>query len=197
MYKNILVVVDYQRDFVSPEGALYVPEAETVAARIQQEIDNPKYDAIVYTMDTHIKEDYASSKEVKIFPLHCEFNTKGWEFFIIRPRSREVRITVEEGVLETPRDFSVENEFVFMKDEFSVWEGNSQYETWIRDNVEKEASVTVVGVATNYCVFQNAMGYEKLGISSVSVIGDAVRGIPDDTYEAKVIEMKDQNVRFR
>jgi len=196
MYKNILVVVDYQYDFVSPEGALYVPEAETVVSNIQKEIDDPKYDAIVYTMDTHIKEDYEKSEEAKIFPLHCEFNTKGWDFFGIKPRNREIKRVVEEGVFDKPKNFSVNDEFIFVKDVFSVWEGNSQYEKWVKENSSPETIFTVVGVAENYCVYMNAMGYSNTNRKNINIVKDAVKGIKDESYEKNIQIMKNRDVKY-
>lgn len=196
MYKNILVVVDYQRDFVSPQGALYVPGAENVAERIQREIDNTEYDAVIYTMDTHIAEDYVTSPEGEMFPIHCEFNTPGWELFDIKPRNRAVKISIEEGLFEDPQDFSVEDEFVFVKDVFSVWEGNNRYADWIATNTDNDTVVTVVGVAENYCVFMNAMGYKADTVKEVRIIKDAVKGIPDDSYDKNVNVMKNRGIQY-
>lgn len=193
--KKVLVVVDYQYDFVS--GVLPVPEAETISGVIQKEIDSDIYDCIVYTMDTHIEDDYYNSEESKYFPdIHCEFNTPGWDFYKIKPKNREIGIIISEGVMETPKDFSVNNEFVFMKDKFSIWEGNVNYEKWFTENFNEDAEITIVGVALNYCVKFNATGYKDLGYKNVRIIERGTKGIIDDSYEYSIIEMKDKDIIF-
>ena len=193
MNKKVLVVVDYQKDFASPEGALYVPQAETIAERIQREINNDMYDAIVYTMDSHINEDYENSEEAEMFPPHCEYGTQGWDFFEIEPNNPQLRTVMKNG--SCPKDIRIGNEFVFVKDQFDIWAGNINYENFIR-TFDKDTEFTIVGVATNYCVFSNAMGYKNIGYNNVSVIEDAVKGIQDDSFETNINTMKENGIAF-
>lgn len=193
--QKILIVVDYQYDFVT--GALPVAEADTIAENIQKEIDNPSYDTVIYTLDTHIAEDYFNSPEGQMFPIHCEFNTPGWDFYKIKPRNREVAMIINEGLLEEPKDFSIKNEFVFMKDKFSIWEGNSSYENWFKTNFDKDVEIYIVGVATDFCVFFNANGYHNFGYKNVNVISNCTKGIDfEGSMNKAIFEMKASNVNF-
>jgi len=196
MKNKILIVVDYQYDFASPEGALYVPGAETIVDSIQEKINDTSFKDIIYTLDTHDNEEYISSEESKLFPIHCEFNSFGWDLFKIQTRNRETKLILEEGIFESAKDFSVKNEFVFMKDKFSIWEGNSNYEKFFIERYDKDTEIVIVGVATNYCVFWNAMGYRERGYKNVKIMSDSVKGIYDDTYEKNIEIMKNKNIKF-
>jgi len=195
MENKVLIVVDYQYDFASPEGALYVPEAETIVDSIQNQIYDKSFTDIIYTMDTH-DSTYNSSEESKLFPRHCEFNSRGWDLYKINPRNRETKIIIESGVMESPKDFSVNREFVFMKDQFSIWDGNDNYERFFQEKFPKNTPIYIVGVATNYCVFKNAMGYISRGYTNVNIIENCTKGIRDDSFDKNINIMKNRNIKF-
>jgi nicotinamidase/pyrazinamidase len=193
--QKVLIVVDYQYDFVS--GTLPVVEADKIAVNIQREIDDPKYDTIIYTLDTHIPEDYAKSEEGNMFPLHCEFNTPGWDFYKIKPKNREVGMIINEGILEEPKDFSIENEYVFMKNQFSIWEGNNSYSEWFRNKFDKDTEISICGLAEDVCVAANALGYSKYVFHNIRIISDSVKGIDfDGSLEKAIYEMKAEDIKF-
>ena len=78
---KLLVVVDYQKDFV--DGALGFPGAEALDASIAAKIAaySQRGDYIVQTMDTH-RADYLSTREGKHLPvMHCVAGTDGWETY--------------------------------------------------------------------------------------------------------------------
>ena len=202
MKKNILIVVDYQNDFVDPSGSLPIPGAPSIAKNIQKEIDDPKYTDIIYTMDTHTAADYKNSEEAALFPnIHCEFNTSGWDLFRIIPRTG---IFSDFNCFSTPTDAYSENEFVFLKNAFSIWEGNPDYANWFKDRYDPaDTAITIVGVATNYCVFLNAMGYSDIGFSNVQILEEGTMGIShfpngseDPSFESSISEMKAKNIQF-
>ncbi len=182
--KKILVVVDYQNDFI--DGVLAVPEADKIKNFIQNEI-NGDYEKVFYTLDTHIAEDYAVSDEQKLFPnIHCEFNTDGWNLGIntVRP------ILADKPFQMRERD----NEVIFCKDKFDIFEGNDFYADYIKEYQDYE--IVLVGVATNYCVYTHAIGLINRGFN-VTVLKDGVKGIMDYTYETRVQEMIDKGVQWK
>ena len=78
---KLLVVVDYQKDFV--DGALGFPGAEKLDAGIAAKIRaySESGDYIVQTMDTH-HGDYLSTREGKHLPvMHCLEGTDGWQTY--------------------------------------------------------------------------------------------------------------------
>jgi len=196
MNKKVLIVVDYQIDFASPNGALFVPGAQHIDKNIQREIDNPEYTDIIYTLDTHIQSDYQKSEEASMFPPHCIFNTEGWQFYNIKYRNRSINDIMNGHLFDEPVDFSIGNEFIFVKDKFSIWDGNKNYAQFISSRYDKDTEFVICGIATNYCVFENAMGYRDIGFNNVSIIEDAVKGIEDDSLETNINIMKENGIAF-
>lgn len=201
--KKILIVVDYQNDFVNPNGALPVPNAVTIADNIQSRIDSDEYSARIFTFDTHTKAQYFGSEEQQIFPdIHCEFETDGWNFYNIKPRFSQWNEYVESRK-EPFGMYSAGDEYFFTKDVFNIWDGNSEYPKWFEDKFPKdEYEIDIVGVATNYCVFMNVMGMVERGYK-INVIEDCVEGIKafpdgseDESFQKNITVMKNRNVNF-
>lgn len=192
--KNVLIVVDYQKDFV--DGALPVPEAATIKDFIQDQINSDKYDCIVYTMDTHDKDIYKTSEEATMFPEHCDIDTAGWDLFELKTNYDNLmnqvkfykRSFVHVGFKEK----------VFIKDKFSIWEGNEEYLLWCMDNFNEDTNIFICGVATNYCVAANALGYEKLPykLNSINIFKEGTKGILDNTYQNTIENMQLKNINF-
>ncbi len=206
MKKKVLVVVDYQNDFVDPSMALPVPKADTLYQKIQDKINSPEYGAVIYTFDTHTPVEYNGSDEQKLFPnIHCEFKTAGWNLYKIQPRCGDAfnSVVAVNSVDKPFTKVAIDNEFFFTKNLFDVWQGNASYADWFVKNFPaSEVEVDVVGVATNYCVFMNVMGMVSRGYK-INVIADAVAGIeafPDGTvdvsFEQNVATMKKSGVSF-
>ena len=77
--KKLLIVVDYQKDFV--DGSLGFPGAERLARPIQEKIEAYRAagDEVVFTMDTH-GENYAQTQEGRNLPVpHCMEESDGWQ----------------------------------------------------------------------------------------------------------------------
>ena len=81
MNNRILMRIDFQNDFVHPQGALSLNAPELIA-RQQKFADNlfPSYfDKIIDTYDTHFAETYGDTVEAQSFPPHCLFGSDGWQ----------------------------------------------------------------------------------------------------------------------
>lgn len=79
--KKLLVVVDYQKDFV--DGSLGFAGAEALEGPIAQKISAYREagEEVVFTMDTH-GEDYLDTQEGKLLPVpHCLKGTDGWNLY--------------------------------------------------------------------------------------------------------------------
>ena len=202
--KKILMVVDYQNDFVDPKGALPVPDANKIWQNIQEKIDSEDYQATIYTFDTHTPAQYNGSDEQKIFPnIHCKYGTEGWNFYKIKPR---YNIEFQEAILNDDAPFNyikINNEYFFTKDVFNIWDGNEKYPEWFIDTFPKEEyEIDVVGVAQNYCCFLNIMGMIKRGYK-VNLIQNCTEGIKifpnkiiDISFDKNNKIMKDAGVNF-
>lgn len=178
--QNILVVVDYQNDFVN--GVLAIKDAETISQNIQKEINNPKYNHIVYTFDTHEQTEYNISQEKELFPIHCEYNTTGWDLFEIIPNQNDrfKAFLKEYHPTEPFLSFTLDNETFFCKNKFDIFEGNKFYDTWLTSSFDPaDTVITVVGVATEYCVNFHVQGLINRGYEVV-VLEDCVKAIDDN-----------------
>jgi len=195
--KKVLIVVDYQNDFAMPGSPLYVPEAETIADNISNKINDNTFDNIIYTMDTHIKKDYENSFESTLFPIHCEINSKGWDFYKITPKDKFLSSKIKKAFIENKKtEVFSKNESIFIKDQFDIWNGNKNYKDFFTSNFDKDTEIYIVGVATNYCVFMNAMGYIENGYNNVFIFQDSIKGIKDETYQTNINVMKNRGIKF-
>jgi len=71
---KVLIVVDMQKDFVDPDGALSIPhDTSKLINNITRFIGNFP-GRIFYTLDTHTQD----SCEFNNFPPHCISGTPGW-----------------------------------------------------------------------------------------------------------------------
>ena len=79
--KRLLVVVDYQNDFV--DGALGFKGAELISHNIAELIKDFRNndDEVVFTYDTH-QADYLETVEGQNLPVpHCLRGSEGWQFY--------------------------------------------------------------------------------------------------------------------
>ena len=79
--KRLLLVVDYQKDFV--DGALGFAGAEKLDGPISAKIAQYRAagDDVAFTMDTH-GPDYLDTQEGRKLPVpHCLLNADGWQLY--------------------------------------------------------------------------------------------------------------------
>ncbi|HMM00256.1 MAG TPA: isochorismatase family cysteine hydrolase [Bacilli bacterium] len=130
--KKLLVVVDYQKDFV--DGSLGFPGAEKLLPYILDLINeyDVNGDDVVFTKDTH-SDNYLSTIEGKHLPVkHCIPGTPGYAFY---------------GPLE---EIS-QDHLVFDKPTF----GSAKLFDYLREHNYEE--ITLVGLVSNICVLSNAV----------------------------------------
>lgn len=80
--KKLLVVVDFQNDFVT--GALGFESATNLEKSIYNRIMEYKHngDEVIFTMDTHTPDEFHNSIEGRAIKIeHCMENTEGWEVY--------------------------------------------------------------------------------------------------------------------
>ena len=63
-----LVVVDYQNDFASPDGALSVSGGDAIAGRINELMRSGDYDLVVATRDWHPPDHGSFTEQGGIWP---------------------------------------------------------------------------------------------------------------------------------
>ena len=163
-----LVIVDFQNDF-TPGGALAVPDGDQVAARLNELAASGDYDLVVATRDWHPPDHGSFSARGGISPEHCVAGTAGAELHSDLDASR-VDVIVDKG-----RDPSTEG--------YSGFDG-TDLATILRERGID--TVTVAGLATDYCVRATALDALREGFA-VTLDTAASRGIeakPGDVERA-------------
>lgn len=145
---KLLIVVDYQKDFV--DGSLGFPGAEAldevIAAKVKQYQQNG--DKVVVTMDTH-EEDYLRTQEGRKLPVrHCQRNTEGWRVY-----GRTAALVEDCRAFEKPTFGSAAL--------FDYLRGEACFE-----------QIELCGLVSNMCVLSNAV-LAKCAQPEVPVVIDA------------------------
>ncbi|MEG1895782.1 MAG: isochorismatase family cysteine hydrolase [Oscillospiraceae bacterium] len=137
--RKVLVVVDYQKDFV--DGSLGFNQSESISGAIYSLV--ARYvkggDLVIFTKDTH-GENYLSTREGKFLPVpHCIKGTEGHKLF---------------GDLGVFEEEIYPNVIVLEKDVF----GCEQLCTVIEEAFCGEPDlIEFCGVVTNICVLSNVI----------------------------------------
>ena len=197
-------VVDVQRDFMEPDGRLYVrdlsdasdPGATSIVAALGDAVAWMREDCtvIVYTGDWHALDDaeidpHAPNPQAGTYPPHCMGRSDdpderaGAELIgVVRPTDPLVLPMGATGAeaAETAREAIRSGRSVFIqKDRFDVFEGNAAAEAFLaalEDEVEGELELVVIGVARDVCVTQAVDGMQDRGYR-VTAVRDATWGL--------------------
>ena len=166
--REALVIVDVQNDF-TPGGALAVPDGHAIAPRLRELLDSGRFDLVLATRDWHPPDhgSFRTAHPPGIWPPHCVQGTEGAELDPIVPRDR-VDAVVDKG---QTRDLPG----------YSGFEG-TELERLLREH--EIDRVTVVGLATDYCVRATALDALKTGFEVV-VDRAAIRGIDAEPGDAE------------
>ena len=153
-----LVIVDFQNDF-TPGGALAVPDGDQIAPRLNALARSGDYDLVIATRDWHPPDHSSFGERGGPWPVHCVRDTPGAQ---LHPALDAQAIDV---VLDKGRDPGTEG--------YSGFEG-TDLEELLRSNGVEE--VTVVGLATDYCVKNTALDALRAGFA-VRIDSSAIRGV--------------------
>ena len=173
--KRLLIVVDYQNDFV--DGALGFEGAETLDERIGEKIDQYREtsDTIMFTLDTHHR-DYLETQEGRNLPIpHCIEGTEGHELYG----------KVAERLHES--------DTVFLKPTFgssALFERLMGVQA-VADGIGTEPfeSIELVGLVSNMCVLANAV-IARTACPNVPIIVDAsCTDAPDLEMNEKALDI--------
>lgn len=155
--KKLLIVVDYQKDFV--DGALGFPEGAALEGKIVKKMTDYRTHGheIVFTMDTH-QGNYLKTAEGQKLPIpHCIEKTEGW------------RLYGKVGELKLDTDVCFHKSGFGSTALFEYLTGKSYH------------SIELVGVVSNICVVSNAI-LVKTALPEVPVIVDAACVASSDSH---------------
>lgn len=193
--RRLLYVVDAQVDFMAQDGILSVPDAHSIIQpmnRFFQALQKNDFEAALFTLDTHFEDEYKRSPEAEQFPLHCEYNSKGWGLAVDYKRVQKKLPTFFMGK-NTFDAFGTnpvnDNKPLYFNDEKEIkaYENLRQAtqdpkltvpglarDVFLGDLTQTE--ICIMGVASDYCVHDAILGLLKRG-ATVVVMKDLVRGI--------------------
>jgi nicotinamidase/pyrazinamidase len=163
-----LLIIDFQNDFTSG-GALAVPDGDAIAPRVRELLESGGFDLVVATRDWHPPDHGSFEAQGGPWPPHCVQGTRGAELNAALDRDR-IDAVVDAG---------------YRPD----LEGYSGFEETGLEGLLREQGVdevTVVGLATDYCVKETAADALRHGFA-VTIDREAVRGIdvnPGDSERA-------------
>lgn len=156
--KRLLIVVDYQKDFV--DGTLGFDGAAALDERIAEKIASYRAtgDEVVFTLDTH-RRDYLRTQEGRNLPIeHCIDGTPGHDLF----GETALMMRDSDTVFKKPSFGSVE---LFERLRSSQRTADSM-------GCQPFTSIELVGLVSNICVISNAV-LAKTACPEVPVIVDA------------------------
>ncbi len=139
--KKVLVVVDYQKDFV--DGALGFPGAEAIDTGIANLVQHylAAGDEVIFTFDTH-DENYLNSREGRALPVpHCLTGSAGWHLYG----------RVQEQCRETCANHQIHH---IKKTTFGMPPAALLQ---LSEQLGEVEEILIVGVVTNMCVISNAV----------------------------------------
>lgn len=192
---NALIVIDVQNDFCTG-GGLAVPGGEDIVADINAMMDD--FDAVVLTQDWHPAghSSFASSHagaapyDIKdmyygpqvLWPDHCVQQSNGAEFHA--ELRQDADLILRKGFRSAIDSYSA-----FFENDHSTPTG---LEGYLRNRGISD--LTLVGLATDFCVHFSAVDAAKLGFN-VTVRQEACRAIDlDGSLDAALSAMQAANV---
>lgn len=163
--QKLLVVIDYQNDFV--DGSLGFDGAEKLDVPIAERIRQYRADGydVAFTRDTHY-QDYLETQEGKKLPVvHCIKGTKGWEIY--GETAKEVREGDE--IIDKPTfgsmalgEYAIEGEY---------------------DEIE------LVGLVSNICVMTNAAILKTALPEAIVTVNAALTASHDPDMNRKALDV--------
>lgn len=156
--RKALLIVDFQNDF-TPGGALAVPSGDAIADRVNELAASSEFDLVVATRDWHPPDHGSFHAQGGPWPEHCVRGTPGAELHPALDRSH-VDVVIGKG-----QDPSTEG--------YSGFEG-TELGTLLEERAIVE--VTVVGLTTDYCVKNTALGALRSGFKT-TLDREAVQGV--------------------
>ena len=163
-----LLIIDFQNDF-TPGGALAVPHGDALAGRINALATSGAYALVIATRDWHPADHGSFDTHGGTWPVHCVAGTSGAE---LHPALRRDAVDI---VLDKGQDPDTEG--------YSAFDATGLASVLRDRGID---AVTVVGLATDYCVRHTALDALSAGLK-VTVPADAVAGVevsPGDSEQA-------------
>ena len=180
--KTIYWEVDAQRDFMLPDGKLYVPGAEKIIPNINRLVEAVRQGRVflISSTDAHNSDD----PELREWPPHCLKGDPGADL-VAEASAPNQLIIPNEAKFAVPQNTSGYRQVILQKNTLDVFDNPKTEVLLNRFNsagspaFDPDLEFVVFGVATEYCVQRAAEGLLRRG-HRVAIVTDAVRSIDPD-----------------
>jgi nicotinamidase/pyrazinamidase len=158
-----LLIIDFQNDF-TPGGALGVKGGDEIAGRLNELASDPRFELVAATRDWHPPDhgSFATAEPPGPWPVHCVQDTPG-----ARLRADLDTEGIDE-IVDKGQDRTTEG--------YSAFDATGLAGTLRAAGID---AVTVVGLATDYCVRATALEALREGFA---VTVDAAATRPVDVH---------------
>jgi nicotinamidase/pyrazinamidase len=154
-----LIIVDYQNDFAAPDGALAVPGGDAIAGRLDELARDERFGAVIATRDWHPPDHSSFREQGGPWPVHCVQGSPGAE---LHPGLNRGLV---DAIVDKGQDRETDGYSAFVAPEL----GPLLREYGV-------TALTVVGLATDYCVRNTARDALREGFA-VTIDPTAVRAV--------------------
>ena len=156
MNNRILVRIDFQNDFIHPNGSLSINNLDLIEKNQQfnNSLQKGMFAEIIDAADTHFAETYFNTKEAESFGLHTVYGTWGWN-----------------KAAEFKDNIPVTNIF---KSSTNIW-NEEKYYPILQQNWQGK-DVYLCGLLSDVCVEQAFAGFLKRG-ANVTLFDDLCQGV--------------------
>ena len=179
--REIFLDIDTQRDFMLPDGALYVEGAEGLIPQIERLTRFAvEHDIIIVSsFDAHEPND----PEFKEFPPHCVKGTPGQENI---PESLCANRIVVGIDTEEPPELVSASQIIIEKQTLNFFDNPRTHE--VLDLLEPD-KIYIYSVATDYCIKIVALEALAHGYN-IAIIKDAIMGIEKEAAQKALAEIQ-------
>ncbi len=136
------------------------------------------------TLDLEMENNNKITVDQMLWPIHCVENTLGANFH------KDLFVFYNDKIIQKGTKHKVESYSAF-GDEFGNQYENTGLNKWLTN--KKITDIILVGLATDYCVYNTAKDAINLGYS-VHLILSCVRGVDSKTTEIAMQDMKSKGV---
>ena len=173
-----LMIVDEQNDFMAG-GALAVPHGDEVVEPSNALARQKRFSLVIATRDWHPPDHFSFVAQGGPWPPHCVHDTPGAQLNE-RLDLDHVDVILDKGIEPDASGYS-------------AFERPELHDLLAAREID---AVTIVGLATDYCIVYTARGALHEGLE-VTVETAGIRGIDDRDSERALAELRAGGARIR
>lgn len=191
-FDPIFFDIDTQHDFMDTDGALAVPDADTIKSNLESLLRAAGEHRLL-TISSRCAHEPGDA-EFAIFPPHCLEGTRGAErIFDALPKLPRHEFEADAQADDTTQLKAGEH-YIVKKKAYDLFT-NAWLEALRARGEFADKDCVVFGVATDYCVRAAALGLAQSG-ARVLLVEDAIRGVASDSTEKSLAEFRAAGVVF-